>query len=164
MKPACMKFLLTSLCAVMIIACNHSSPDTGANKTQSAIDSTEAAKAVAVEQQAFMDAFKKGDSTAVADVYTGDAKVMNAGMPAAAGRDNIIKFFGRIFKNGPLMITTKTLGVWNNTSMIVEEGKWIMANKDGEAYDHGKYLILWKMENGKWKKFRDCHNSDIYPK
>ena len=62
------------------------------------------------------------------------------------------------------MITTKTLGVWNNTNTIVEEGKWMMANKEGEAYDHGKYLILWKMEDGKWKKFRDCHNSDIYPK
>ena len=47
--------------------------------------------------------------------------------------------------------------------MIVEEGKWTMADEDGNGYDHGKYLILWKMEDGKWKKFRDCHNSDIYP-
>ena len=110
MKPACIKFLLTSLCAVMIIACNHSSPDTGANKTQSAIDSTEAAKAVAEEQQAFMDAFKKGDSIAVAHVYTGDAKVMNAGMPAAEGRDNIIKFFGRIIQKWAANDHNKNLG------------------------------------------------------
>jgi len=146
----------------MIAGCNTSSP--GAGTTQPGIDSTGAAKAVAAEQQVFMDAFRKGDSISVADIYTLDAKVMNAGMPAAEGRENIIHFFGRIFKGGPLMITTKTLGVWNNTTMIVEEGKWIMANKEGEAYDHGKYLILWKLEDGKWKKFRDCHNSDIYPK
>jgi len=164
MKPACIKFLFIIVCILVFIKCNNPSPGSDANKTASAIDSIEAAKTVAVEQQVFMDAFKKGDSVGVADVYTADAKVMNAGMPAAEGRENIIKFFGRIFKNGPLMITTKTLGVWNSTSMIVEEGKWIMANKDGEAYDHGKYLILWKMETGKWKKFRDCHNSDIYPK
>jgi len=126
----------------MIAGCNTSSP--GSGTTQPGIDSTGAAKAVAAEQQVFMDAFRKADSISVADVYTHDAKVMNAGMPA--------------------MITTKTLGVWNNSNTIVEEGKWIMANKEGEAYDHGKYLILWKMEDGKWKKFRDCHNSDIYPK
>jgi hypothetical protein len=47
--------------------------------------------------------------------------------------------------------------------MIVEEGKWVMADKESNQYDHGKYLILWKMEDSKWKKFRDCHNSDIYP-
>jgi len=148
----------------MNIACNNSSPGTETNKSNSAIDSTAAAKTVAAEQQVFMDAFRKGDSIGVADVYTTDAKVMNAGMPAAEGRENIIHFFGRVFKGGPLMITTKTLAAWSNTSMIVEEGQWIMADKNGKAYDHGKYLILWKMENGRWKKFRDCHNSDIYPK
>ena len=131
-----------NVCVLMIAGCNTSSP--GSGTAQPTIDSTRAAKAVATEQQVFMDAFRKADSISVADVYTHDAKVMNAGMPA--------------------MITTKTLGVWNNTNTIVEEGKWMMANKEGEAYDHGKYLILWKMEDGKWKKFRDCHNSDIYPK
>jgi len=163
MKHDCLQSLLIFTCILLFIACNPSATKTG-NETRSFIDSTEAMKLVQSEQGVFMDAFRKGDSIAVADVYTADAKVMNAGRPAAEGRDSIIHFFGRIFKGGPLMITTKTLGVWNNTSMIVEEGKWIMADKNGEAYDHGKYLILWKMENGKWKKFRDCHNSDIYPK
>jgi len=151
-----------NVCVLMIAACNTPSSDSGT--TQPGIDSIGAAKAVTAGQQVFMDAFRKGDSISVADVYTFDAKVMNAGMPAAEGRENIIHFFGRVFKGGPLVITTKTLGVWNNTNMIVEEGKWIMANKEGEVYDHGKYLIFWKMEDGKWKKFRDCHNSDIYPK
>ena len=162
MKKAHVKFLCLNVCVLMIAGCNTSSP--GSGTTQPGIDSTGAANAVAAEQQVFMDAFRKGDSISVADIYTLDAKVMNAGMPAAEGRENIIHFFGKIFKGGPLMITTKTLGVWNNTNTIVEEGKWIMANKEGEAYDHGKYLILWKLEDGKWKNFRDCHNSDIYPK
>ena len=164
MNRVCIKIVFIIVCIVIFIACNPA-PAPGTSETSSAaIDSTEGVKIVAAEQQAFMDAFRKGDSVAVADVYTVDAKVMNAGMPAAEGRENIIHFFGKIFKGGPLMITTKTLGVWNNNSTIVEEGKWIMADKNGEAYDHGKYLILWKMEDGKWKKFRDCHNSDIYPK
>jgi ketosteroid isomerase-like protein len=148
--------ILFIACALVFIACKDTSkPDT--DKTHPDIDSIQAAKVVATMQQVFMDAFRKGDSIAVANVYTGDAKVMNAGMPAAEGRDSIIHFFGRIFKNGPLMITTKALGVWTNTGMIVEEGKWIMADKNGDAYDHGKYLILWKMED-------DCHNSDLHVK
>jgi len=164
MKQACIKFLLIITPLLVFMRCNNPSPSSDINKPKLANDSTEAAKAVATEQQVFMDAFRRGDSLAVADVYTLDAKVMNAGMPAAEGRDNIIKFFGHIFRNGPLMITTKTLAVWNESRVIIEEGQWIMADKDGNAYDHGKYLILWKKENGKWKKFRDCHNSDIYPK
>jgi ketosteroid isomerase-like protein len=164
MRQACTNFLLVIACALAFAACKNPSPAPGTTKTQPGIDSTEAARTVAAEQQVFMDAFRKGDSIGVANVYTTDAKVMNAGMAAAEGRVSIIHFFGRIFKNGPLLITTKTLGVWNNGAMIVEEGQWLMADKNGKAYDHGKYLILWKMEDGKWKKFRDCHNSDIYPK
>ena len=164
MKQVCINSLFAVMCVLAFIKCNNTSTGSDTVKSSSSGDSTEAAKTVATQQQAFMDAFKKGDSTGVANVYTGDAKVMNAGMPAAEGRENIIHFFGRIFSGGPLMITTKTLGVWNNTDMIVEEGQWTMADKNGEAYDQGKYLILWKMEDGKWKKFRDCHNSDIYPK
>lgn len=164
MKQVSTNSLFIIAFVLVLAACNNPSDPARINQTTSSIDSTEAARVVAAEQQVFMNAFRKGDSVGVADVYTADAKVMNAGMPAAEGRENIIHFFGQIFKGGPLMITTKTLGAWNNTNMIVEEGKWIMADKNGEAYDHGKYLILWKMENGKWKKFRDCHNSDIYPK
>ena len=164
MRQAWTNSLLIIAAALVFVSCKNPSPAPGTGKTQPYIDSIDAAKTVASAQQVFMDAFRKGDSIGVANVYTADARVMNAGMPAAEGTDSIIHFFGRIFKNGPLMITTKTLGVWSNTGMIVEEGKWIMADANGKAYDHGKYLILWKMEDGKWKKFRDCHNSDVYPK
>jgi ketosteroid isomerase-like protein len=110
-----------------------------------------------------MDLFKKSDSTGVANLYTADAKVMNAGQPAAESRDDIVRFFGSIFKTQPLIITVKTISAWNSNDMIVEEGKWIMADKEAKPMTIKKYLILWKMENGIWKKFRDCHNSDIYP-
>jgi len=143
------------------MSCNNTPENLKLKEQQ--LSSAEAYKTVKQQQQLFMDLFKKRDSTGVAGLYTADAKVMNAGQPAAEGRDNIIRFFGSIFKTRPLIITVKTISVWNSKNMIVEEGKWIMADKDGKAYDHGKYLILWKMENSTWKKFRDCHNSDIYP-
>jgi ketosteroid isomerase-like protein len=148
-------------CGLLCIACNNSAEHLKSKGPE--LSSEEAYKTVVQGQQLFMNLFKKGDSTGVAGLYTTDAKVMNAGQPAAEGRDNIIRFFGSIFKTGPLIITVKTISVWDREDMIVEEGKWIMADKEGKAYDHGKYLILWKMEDGAWKKFRDCHNSDIYP-
>lgn len=159
-------FELSLLCAAVILifnACSSLSAGSDTVNAKTALDSVDAAKAVEKGQQRFMDFFKKGDSTGVAGIYTTDAKVMNAGSPAVQGRDNIIHFFGKIFSSGPKIITVKANGVWSNSDMIVEEGKWIMANKDGKEYDHGKYLILWKIEDGEWKKFRDCHNSDIYP-
>jgi ketosteroid isomerase-like protein len=34
-------------------------------------------------------------------------------------------------------------------------------DKDGKQIDKGKYIVLWKKEDGKWKLFRDCYNSDL---
>lgn len=157
------QFLLSSAALLlMLTACNNSSVQS-ASETKTSLDLATAKKAVEEGQQEFMNLFKKGDSAGVANLYTIDAKVMNAGRSAVEGRDSIIHFFGAIFRPEPKIITVKTIGVWNSGDMIVEDGQWIMADKDGKEYDHGKYLILWKMEDGKWKKFRDCHNSDIYP-
>jgi len=155
--------LLCSALLLIFTACSDLSPVQSVTETKSAPDLAAVKKTVDDRQHIFMDLFKKGDSVGVADVYTVDAKVMNAGSPAVEGRDSIIKFFGKIFRSGQKIITVKTIGVWSSADMIVEEGKWVMADKDGKEYDHGKYLIPWKIEDGKWKKFRDCHNSDIYP-
>jgi ketosteroid isomerase-like protein len=157
------QFLILCSALLLLTACTNSPTVQNIAEKKPSLDLAAAKKAVEDGQQIFMDLFKKGDSLGVANVYTVDAKVMNAGSPAAEGRDNIIKFFGKIFRSGSKIITVKTIGAWNSADMIVEEGKWIMADKDGNEYDHGKYLILWKMEDDQWKKFRDCHNSDIYP-
>src|SRR5678816_2969013 len=105
MRQACTNSLLIVVCALVFTGCKNPSPAPGTNKIQPYADSAEAAKTVAAAQQAFMDAFRKGDSIGVANVYTTDAKVMNAGMPAAEGKGSIIHFFSRIFKNGPLMLS-----------------------------------------------------------
>jgi ketosteroid isomerase-like protein len=158
------QFLLLNIAPLLLFnACSDFSSVRHAPETKPVVDSAIAKKAVEEGQQIFINLFRNGDSIGVANVYTVDAKVMNAGNPAVEGRDSIIKFFGKIFRSGTKIITVKTIGVWNSADIIVEEGKWIMADKDAKEYDHGKYLILWKMEDGKWKKFRDCHNSDIYP-
>jgi ketosteroid isomerase-like protein len=33
--------------------------------------------------------------------------------------------------------------------------------KDGTIADKGKYIVVWKKEDGKWKLHRDLSNSDL---
>ena len=54
-----------------------------------------------------------------------------------------------------------TTEVWGMNDLAVEEGTYSLNSKDGAEIDKGKYLVLWKMEGGKWKLFRDCFNSDM---
>jgi ketosteroid isomerase-like protein len=54
-----------------------------------------------------------------------------------------------------------TTGLWGDEKMLAEEGIFTFMDKDGNQIDKGKYIVLWKKEDGKWKLFRDCYNSDL---
>ena len=47
--------------------------------------------------------------------------------------------------------------------MVSEVGSYSMTDKSGKEIDKGKYIVLWKMEDGKWKLHRDIFNSDMPP-
>jgi len=47
--------------------------------------------------------------------------------------------------------------------MVNEVGSYSMTDKKGKEIDKGKYIVLWKMEDGKWKIHRDVFNSDMPP-
>jgi hypothetical protein len=53
----------------------------------------------------------------VANVYTHRCQGNESQACLLLRAGSIIHFLVRIFKNGRLMITTKTLGVWNNANM-----------------------------------------------
>ena len=47
--------------------------------------------------------------------------------------------------------------------MFSEVGKYeLMGDKD-MSMDKGKFIVIWKNDNGKWKMYRDVWNSDMPP-
>jgi ketosteroid isomerase-like protein len=107
------------------------------------------------------DLLKKGDSTGFASFYCTDAKIMAPDGPAVVGRDAIKSTIGYFYNIGLTGMELKTLDVWGSEAIVAEEGTVVFTMKDGKEYDHGKYIVLWKMEDGKWKLFRDIFNTDI---
>ena len=53
--------------------------------------------------------------------------------------------------------------VWGTEELVTEVGSYTMTDKAGKEIDKGKYIDLWKMEDGKWKLHRDIFNSDMPP-
>jgi len=103
----------------------------------------------------------KGDSVALASAYSSEASLMLSHMPSVTGKENIISAWGGIINSGVSKMTLTTLAVWGNEEYITEEGLISIETKDGTLIDKGKYLVLWKKEDGKWKLHRDISNSDL---
>ncbi|GAC1302831.1 MAG: hypothetical protein NVSMB24_08010 [Mucilaginibacter sp.] len=103
----------------------------------------------------------KGDSVGIANCYTTDAKFMAPDRPAIVGRQNIQSTFAAFIKAGAAKLDLNMLNLWGNADVLAEEGTFTLSTKDGHRIDKGKYIVLWKKEDGKWKIARDCSNSDL---
>jgi uncharacterized protein (TIGR02246 family) len=168
-----MKQLLTTLAilaisSVVLISCSNTANESGtntatSNETKSNFDLAAARKAIDSTNAVFGGLVAKGDSVGLAALYTADAKMMGSNMPAASGRTAIQSTFGGLFAAmGLIDLKLTAVDVWGNNDMVIEEGTYTMSQK-GKEIDRGKYIVLWKMEDGKWKLFRDIFNSDIPP-
>jgi hypothetical protein len=49
----------------------------------------------------------------------------------------------------------KTTDLWGNDDLLVEEGTGVWYQGKGIIVGRGKYLLVWKKEDGKWKILRD---------
>lgn len=152
------KIILVSLFLVMI----------GCKKAEIESNDVEKAKPDLVEiknliiaaGENFVIALNRGDSTAVANCYTKDAKMMQPNGLAIIGRSDILKNMSQWIKSESPTITMKTIDVWADGDLVVAEEEWTISNKEGQILDNGKSLELFKMEDGKWLLYRDCYNSN----
>lgn len=156
LRPLCFFCLLT------VAACNDpekSSTTTGNDSKPFNIDS--ARKEIDQANQAFMDLFNKSDSVGLANMFTVDGKSMEPNEPAFIGRNAIQTHYSAVMNAGANTLGLLTTGLWGDQKMLAEEGEFSFIDKNGRQLDKGKYIVLWKIEDGKWKLFRDCYNSDL---
>lgn len=146
-----------------LVSCNNSSTAKENDKDISAFDLASSRKSIEESNKAWTENLAKGDAAGIGALYTSDARLMAPGTPAVEGREKITEYISGLINIGIRDFRPVTTSVWGNETLIGEEGTWTLNDSNGLELDHGKYLVLWKKEDGKWKIFRDCWNSDVPP-
>ena len=119
---------------------------------------------IAKNNQQFVTCLAKGDASGLSNLYTKDAAFLAPNMPVVKGRENIAGVYKYMIEGGMTQMTLKTVSVWSSGPIVVEEGVYTLKSKDGQHIDTGKYMVLWKQEDGKWRIHRDIFNSDLEAK
>ena len=147
-------------CFALLFSCNPNDKVEIENAA-SAFDIEQGKASIAQSNQNFMKAFKAADSIEISNCYSTDGKIMVANMPAINGREEIRHFISLIMNGSQKDFKIMTLKVWGDSSILAEEGTYILADSVGKQIDKGKYIVLWKPESGNWKMFRDTWTSDL---
>lgn len=154
------RFLCYSFLSFLLFSCNEQDK-LEIEQSASAFDIKQGEASILQSNQHFMKSFEVGDSVEVGDCYTTNAGLMAPHHPTIKGRKNIISFFSKTMGNGIFDFDLKTVKVWGDSSILVEEGTYQLSDKKKNQLDKGKYIVLWKQEAGNWKMYRDIWTSDL---
>jgi ketosteroid isomerase-like protein len=108
----------------------------------------------------FSSAMINGDSASIVPMYMSDASVLPPNAAAGKGGPYMGAMAKQVQQLGATQFKVWSTSVEGNNDMVVEEGKWEI--RGANMKDGGKFLVVWKQDNGKWKIAKDIWNSD-YP-
>ena len=127
----------------------------------STFDLEKAKTAISEEQQKFTVALSKSDSIGYSSIMHSQAIVFPPNMEPITGQEKLVSFAYNSFKYGVSGIALQTTEIWGDQDLIVAVGTYDLKGKDGTTMDKGKYIELWKDDNGQWKLYRDMWNSSM---
>jgi ketosteroid isomerase-like protein len=109
------------------------------------------------------DRFTTGDPALYTARYCADAIIMPSEMAQIKGRDSIRHFNYNDGKNKHFRVVITATKIYGGPDAVIEEGYYTFPGEDGKIYDKGKFIAIWKQEEGVWKLFREIWNTDNAP-
>ena len=141
-------------CTAVFLACLFLTPAAYADGVKAAIEAANGQ---------FSATAAKGDTAALAALYSPDAQVMPAGSEPIRGTEAIQKFWQGALDSGVAVIGLKTIEVFGHAPTATEVGEYELRDKAGKVLDHGKYVVVWQHVDGKWKLLRDMFSTNVPP-
>jgi hypothetical protein len=143
-KAMVVSFCMLFYCSVVFAQAKSESPK---------IDMQKASEIIERIDNQFSKDYLAGDSLAVAGHYATDGQ-----FGALKGKD-ILLFWGKSIRNSiknnrrNLLFTRTSLT--QNDEFLVETGIFEVKDDKFQLINKGKFLVVWKLENGEWKIYRD---------
>jgi uncharacterized protein (TIGR02246 family) len=117
--------------------------------------------AIAAVNRAMMATFAQGDAAALAAFYTSDGQILAPHREVLRGPQAIGAFWQGSLDAGfkQLVLDTRELEAHGDTAH--EVGEYTIYRAAGELVDRGKYVVIWKRQDGQWKLYLDIANSNL---
>ncbi|WP_282124439.1 YybH family protein [Algibacter mikhailovii] len=147
-KSNIIQFGLIFVVSIFIISCDQKKEN---NELNVEVDITILEKEIESRLREYEKNLKNGDSIALGNMYMKNAEII----PSTVGRENITKAFGSYIRDSITGSSFNTTQLWGDDQLLVEEGVGTWSHANGTVVGSGRYLLVWKKDDGKWKILRD---------
>jgi uncharacterized protein (TIGR02246 family) len=105
--------------------------------------------------------FANGDAQGMASLYTSDGMLLPPGAAIQEGSIAIQNFWQMVMDMGVKRAQLETLNVEQQGETAIEVGQYSLSGADGQRMDVGKYVVIWKKQEGDWKLHKDIWNTNL---
>lgn len=147
------KLILACLVVVLFAACKQGNP--------TSFDLTTVKSAIAESNKAYGESFASADSAKFINSFTTDGCIMPANAPKLCGAEALGMFFKGAITMGVKNIVLTTEDVMGGPEFVIETGTYNLQGDANLSLDNGKFIVVWKIEEGKWKMFRDIFTTNL---
>jgi uncharacterized protein (TIGR02246 family) len=116
-------------------------------------------KAIESEDEVFMETFRKGDAFGLAALYTEEGQLLPPNAGFQIGRQAIQAFWQAVVDAGIREARLEIREVEVHGDTAIEVGEYSLHGEGGAELDAGKYIVIWKREDGRWRLHRDIFDS-----
>jgi ketosteroid isomerase-like protein len=156
-----MKSILSILLALLILSCESQKDNSTTDEKE--FDLEPLKSQIGEANKFYGDRFIKGDLTWYQERYCKDACAMPANHNSVCGIGAIKEFYYNEGKNKEINVVIEASDIYGRDSVIIEEGTYSYPDGKGGSFDNGKFIAIWKQEDGVWKIYREIWNSNVEP-
>ena len=154
------------LCVTLLAACTPTrAASDDSTKAAAKVDYAAEEKAIRDLDAQWVNAVAARDTAAISRLYATDALYMAPNARALGGRAGAQKGWGDMFALpgagltfGPTKVVVAQAG---DIAYDIGTYTFQMKGPKGPVEDKGKYLVVWKKQDGEWKVAADMFNSDL---
>jgi thioredoxin-related protein len=141
-----MKPTLFLIAIMLFISCNHLDHKAA---TENKFDLAAVKNHINEMNKTYGDRFVHNDTAFYTERYCRDAAIMPEQMNAFVGRDSIRYFNYNDGNNKEFKVDILATNIYGNEELVIEEGVYSFPDGKGGIVDNGKFIAIWKQEDGK---------------
>ena len=107
----------------------------------------------------FTAAHVAGDVATIDAMFTRDAKAFPPGAEVASGPEALHTLTVEYLKSGVKAFTEQTMDLYGTSELLIDQGEYSVTYGPENTVERGKYLNVWKQENGEWRIHANIWNA-----
>lgn len=116
---------------------------------------------IAAANDKFMANFKSRDAAGMAALYTEDGQVLPPNSDFVTGHEAIQAFWQALMDMGIREAKLEIVEVESHGDTAIEVSKFTLLGESEQVLNQGKYMVVWKQDQGQWKMHRDIFNTSM---